>query len=166
MDYDKGFSIICAVDKYMGIAKNGTIPWHSPRDLEFFKNITMGHTIIMGKKTWDSLPKKPLPKRDNIVISRYPDRQHIKCHTWEDALAYDNDHKFVIGGREIYTMAIEDPRLLNIYLTYIDHDYDCDLFFPELPQKMTLVEKVDSWSESKIKHTIYKYQNEMSSQYM
>ena len=131
-------SIIVAMDKNRLIGKEGTIPWRLPADLKHFKRTTMGHPIIMGRKTYQSVGR-PLPGRDNIVITRQAGFQAPGCRVAEsldDALnqareADGAEESFIIGGAEIYAAAIDLAD--RLYLTEIDHGFDGDVHFPEIP---------------------------------
>lgn len=119
------------------IGKNGTLPWHLPEDMAHFKQVTMGWPVIMGRKTWDSLPARfrPLPGRTNIVITRQTDWQAegAKVATSvEDAisLAGNIEQVWVIGGAQIYTLA--EPLADRIEVTEIAQDFEGDAWAPEL----------------------------------
>jgi dihydrofolate reductase len=120
------------------IGKDGALPWRIKEDLEHFKETTMGHVVIMGRKTFQSIGK-PLPKRINIVITRSIDFAHegvIVAYSFEDALdkayaqAKNKRELFVIGGAEIYKEAL--PYADKLYLTLINGDFEGDTFFPEI----------------------------------
>lgn len=127
-------NIIVAAGKDGAIGKNGDLIWRISSDLKRFKALTMGHTVIMGRNTWDSLPKKPLPGRRNIVVSRNPDFEAegaTVVQSPEDALAAAEGDPFIIGGEQIYKIFM--PYATKIYLTAIDDvcpDADAHLFFP------------------------------------
>lgn len=129
-------SIIVAVANNNAIGRKGDLLFHISADLRRFKEITMGHPIIMGRKTFESFPKGPLPGRQNIVITRQSDYRHegiTVVGSFSDALtaASGADEAFVIGGGEIYREAIKHAS--KIYLTEIDADVtDADTFFPEI----------------------------------
>jgi dihydrofolate reductase len=118
------------------IGKNGYIPWHIPEDLEFFKIMTTGHTVVMGRKTWQSLPIKPLPERRNIVLS-------TTLEELPDAIVYSSadqvlDRKvseeiWVIGGSEIYQEFMPYAHRLIISRVYLDADGDT--FAPEVREE-------------------------------
>ena len=119
-------------------AQNGTIglagnmPWRLPEDLKHFKEVTMGHPVIMGRVTHESIGR-PLPGRDNIVISRNPDYRPEGCRTAtsleEAAGMIKNDElAFVIGGAQIYAQAL--PLADRFYLTRVEADYQGDTLFP------------------------------------
>jgi dihydrofolate reductase len=126
-------SIIVAIAKNHAIGKDNKLLWYLPNDLKHFKDVTTGHTVIMGRKTYDSVGK-PLPKRRNIIITR----QAISIEGCEVvnsleaalALCKDEDEVFIVGGAEIYRQAISLTD--RIYLTVIDQEFDGDSFFPEL----------------------------------
>ena len=131
-------SIIVAVDKKRGIGKKGRIPWHISDELKRFKQITMGHPIIMGRKTYESIGRV-LPGRTNIVVTREPEKIEkqeglMVAGLLEEALrlaalAQGNDEVFVIGGGQIYEQAL---RLVDrLYITEIDKDFHADVFFPD-----------------------------------
>ncbi len=119
------------------IGKNDTLPWHLPEDLAHFKKITMGWPVIMGRKTWDSLPEKfrPLPGRTNIVITRQTDWEADGAQvatSIEDAisLAGKMEEVWVIGGAQIYALA--EPLADRIEVTEIAQDFEGDAFAPVL----------------------------------
>jgi dihydrofolate reductase len=124
-------------------ARNGTIgkdnqmPWHLPEDLAHFKRVTLGQPVIMGRKTWDSLPARfrPLPGRLNIVITRQPEWQAdgaLRAASIEAAmrLCGDAPNAWIMGGAEIYRQA--EPLASSAVVTEIDHDYEGDAFAPHL----------------------------------
>lgn len=112
-------NMIVAAGKDGAIGKNGDLIWHISSDLKRFKALTMGHPVIMGRKTWESLPKKPLPGRLNIVVSRNPDfiaEGARVVTTPEDALGVSGDSSpFVMGGEQIYKAFM--PYVTKIFLT-------------------------------------------------
>ena len=128
---------IVAVSKNKVIGADNKLPWYLPADLKFFKRTTLGHHIIMGRKTFLSL-NKPLPKRTNIVLTRDPffiADGVLVAHSIYEALeiAFEREEKevFIIGGGEIYEQSL--PYLDKIYLTEVDIEVDGDTYFPELP---------------------------------
>ena len=129
--------MIFACDLNGVIGKNGDLPWRQSTDLQFFKKTTLGKTVVMGRKTWDSLPF-PLPGRRNIVISR-SNRDDVEVMSIEEVreLAKTND-LFIIGGGEIYSTFIEESSI--IYRTIIDSQIeDGDTFAPEInPEEFRL----------------------------
>jgi len=130
-------SLIAAIAENNCIGKNNSLPWHIPEDLKHFKEITSGKIVLMGRKTWESIPEKfrPLPKRTNIVITRQKDfsvpagvevYQEI-----EPALAAHPDEEIVvIGGAEIYRQTVDWAD--RLYITEVDQTVDGDAFFPEI----------------------------------
>ena len=125
--------LIWAQDENGGIGKNGKLPWHISEDLINFKSITSNNPIIMGRKTWDSLPFKPLPNRRNIVLSKTNQENAETYHSIEkclDVLKTDNAEKvFIIGGRSIYKLFFQKATYLHI--TYINIiEPGIDEFFP------------------------------------
>jgi dihydrofolate reductase len=129
-------SLIAAVDENGGIGKAGKLPWHLGADLQRFKELTLGHHIIMGRKTFQSIAKQ-LSGRTNIVISRntlFAPQDCLVVHSLEDALSLaeqrGENEAFVIGGGEIFAQAL--PLADRIYLTRVQASLDCDVFFPSL----------------------------------
>ena len=128
-------SIVVAVADNRVIGQQGELPWHLPADLRHFKTLTLGHPIVMGRRTYDSIGR-PLPKRRNIVVTRQLDWTAPGCevaHTLTEALdlARQTDEEvFVIGGGEIYREAL--PGADVVHLTEVHHDFEGDAFFPDL----------------------------------
>jgi dihydrofolate reductase/thymidylate synthase len=136
------FDIIVAVDDNNGIAKNGNIPWLNTaagkRDLKFFRDTTIGGTVIMGRKTYLSIGK-PLAKRTNIVVSSSmePTKDVSIVRTFEDALKVAGAlgwPVYVIGGAQLYATALVHPNLERIIVSSIGGDFKCDQFFPQTPR--------------------------------
>lgn len=112
------------------IGKEGAIPWHISEDLKRFRALTTGHTVVMGRKTWDSLPRKPLPNRTNVVVTRQPDWQAegaVRAASLTQAVEGAPGPVFVIGGAEIYALAL--PLATRIELTEVHRDFDGDARF-------------------------------------
>lgn len=139
---------VVAHDKNGLIGKENSVPWHLPEDLKLFKKITTGHVVIMGRKTWESIPDKfrPLPDRINIVLTSNPRRivtwhsegPHFK-RNWDSAINFINSYHrglkvFVIGGASVYDYAINQayPRVDRILLSLIDGEYEGDTYFPAI----------------------------------
>lgn len=129
-------SIIVAVSENNVIGKDGSIPWHIPQDLKHFKDLTMGHHVIMGRKTHESIGK-PLPGRTNIILSRdltYKSEGAITVESIDEAISLarsQNDSEiFIIGGEEIFKLAL--PYADRIYLTNVHGKFGGDAFFPKL----------------------------------
>ena len=122
--------LVLAVADNGVIGKDGGIPWHISDDMKRFKALTMGHTVVMGRKTWDSLPKKPLPGRINVVITRQKDWQAegaLTASSLGQATAGTSGTVMVIGGAEIYERALHSAT--RIELTEIHKDFDGDSRF-------------------------------------
>ena len=138
--------IIVAVGNQGEIGYKNQLLCHLPADLKHFKELTSGHTILMGRKTWDSLPKKPLPNRRNLVISRNKDLQLEGAEVFsspEDALknVEIGEEVFIIGGEQIYQLFINKAD--KIHLTHILADFEADAFFPKInPEEWELCEEV------------------------
>lgn len=128
-------TIVVAISQNHVIGKDNKLLWHLPNDLKHFKNITTGHTVIMGRKTYDSVGK-PLPKRRNIIVTR----QAITIEGCEVvnaiesalALCVGEDEVFIVGGAEIYKLAMQLTN--RIYLTIIHQSFEGDTFFPEIDE--------------------------------
>ena len=148
-------NIIVAIDNKRGIGKNNILPWNIPNELKYFSKLTKGNgnnAVVMGRKTWESLPKKPLNNRENLILSKTLNYNNIsKIFTNKDLLLkYCKEKKFdvvwVIGGEQIYKEFLNDIEIDNIYITYIKHDYKCDKFFPllDLDWKLNKILKNDN----------------------
>ncbi len=138
----KGLSLIVATDQENGIGKDNQLLWRLPNDLKFFKKVTSGHSIIMGRKTYESVGK-PLPNRRNIVISRQADLKIEGVEVFdslENAInaCKTEDEYFVIGGGEIYRQAL--TKADQIYLTKVDVTLNADTYFPDLEASKWKVE--------------------------
>lgn len=126
-------SLIVAMDRNRVIGKDNKLPWHLPADLAYFKRITMGHPIIMGRKTFESIGR-PLPGRENIVVTRNRSFQPEGCtviHSIDDIqkIAAERDKEvFVIGGAELFQASL--PFADRLYITKIDASFPGDTFFP------------------------------------
>lgn len=139
-------SLIAALSSQnRGIGFHGDLLWRIPEDLARFKKVTVGHPVIMGRKTWESLPEKfrPLPNRANIIVTRnasYRAPGAVVVTSLEDAFssaetAPGAEEVFVIGGGEIYKEAL--PLANRLYLTLIDDSKEADAFFPEYKKEFT-----------------------------
>jgi dihydrofolate reductase len=126
-------SLVLAMATNGAIGLNGTMPWRIPEDMKHFKAVTMGKPIVMGRKTWDSFPKKPLPGRANIVITRdanWRGEGAVVAHSLDEALAEagEADEIAVIGGAEIYKLALPCADL--VHLTQVHRDFAGDTHMP------------------------------------
>jgi dihydrofolate reductase len=126
-------SIIVAVSEDLGIGKNNDLLWYIPDDLKRFKSLTYGKTVIMGRRTWESLPRKPLSGRKNIVITDIPDDYCEGAqivHSVSEALdkCKAEDEIFIIGGGSIYKQFM--PLADRLYITHVHEKMPADVFFP------------------------------------
>lgn len=159
-------SIIAAMDEKRGIGKNNRIPWHIKEDLVHLKNLTRGHVVILGRKTYDSMvgyynkTGRPMPGKLYIVVTRdkeyKPVRENaIAVHSMEEALSFARrppaklEEVFVIGGAQIFQQAIAIAD--KLYLSIVDGDFDADAFFPDYSQFKKVV------SEEKRESEEYRY---------
>lgn len=139
-------TIIAAVGRNRALGKDNDLIWHLPADLRRFKNLTRGHHVIMGRKTFESLGK-PLPKRTNIIVSRNPEFIAEGCivvNSLETALekAKSDQNPFILGGAEIYKQALSFADHMD--LTYVHEDFEADAFFPEFdPEEWELIGRED-----------------------
>jgi dihydrofolate reductase len=128
-------SLIAAMAENRAIGLENRLPWHLPADLRRFKALTLGHTLVMGRRTWESIGR-PLPGRSTIVLSRRADLALpdgvLQASSLDEALrlAPGDDEVFVAGGEEVFRQAL--PRADRIYLTRIHRDFLGDTFFPEM----------------------------------
>ena len=130
-------TLIAALDRARGIGRDNGLLVRLPEDMARFKALTIGHTVIMGRKTWDSIPEKfrPLAQRRNLVLSRQPGLTLPGAEVFESldaalAACSPEEHVFVMGGAQIYALAL--PRAHWLELTEIDASFDADAFFPEV----------------------------------
>lgn len=152
MTHDVKLSLIVARGRNGVIGNKGALPWRLKTDLAFFKEKTIGHPIVMGRKTWESLPRQPLPGRENIVLTRdwtydapgarvYSSFAAAANAAKAIALKDGKDEVFVVGGEAIYTMALAVAD--RIYLTDVMAEPEGDAFFPFIPE--------DSWNQSDVR---------------
>ena len=135
-------SIIVAMAKNHTIGINNSLPWRCPEDLKYFKALTMGHHMIMGRKTFDSIGK-PLPGRTTVVVTRNADLEIAGCviaHSLKEAIAAcaGDDEIFIVGGAELYRQAV--PLADTLYITEIQQDVEGDAHFPEFD--------ISAWQET------------------
>ena len=136
-------SIVAAIGKNRELGRGGGLLWHIPDDLKRFKRLTLGHPVIMGRKTWDSLPEqfRPLPGRSNIVVTRDPailarttlaTGDVVTASSIEEALRQaaevDKEEIFIIGGAQVYEAALHHAD--RLYLTLVDDTKEADAYFP------------------------------------
>lgn len=142
----KNINIIVAITNNNAIGRDGDLVFRLKGDMRHFRELTMGHTIVMGRKTWESLPKGALPGRRNVVISRNPEYEAPGAEVYtslEEALKHcENDTVFIIGGAQIYSQSLRLAE--RLYLTAIKADVpDADTFFPEIDHAEWTVESLD-----------------------
>ncbi|MBT3690094.1 dihydrofolate reductase [bacterium] len=165
------FSIIVAIDKKRGIGINNDLPWHIKKDLKHFSETTISksdklNAVIMGRKTWDSLPQnfRPLKNRLNVVLSRQDNLSlpegvlHFK--SLDEALNNLNDSNeiFIIGGGSLYHEAIKHSGCNKLYITHVDIDKNCDTFFPEIPEKFKKTSESEVQTEDDWKFVFTEYE--------
>ena len=126
-------SIIVAVSEDWGIGKDNELLWHISEDLKRFKRLTSGNTVIMGKKTWESLPGRPLPGRKNIVLTDDPDetiKDAVTAYSVQDSLnKSDKDNEiYIIGGGSIYRQFM--PIADRLFITHVHRKAPADIYFP------------------------------------
>lgn len=141
--------LVVARDIFGTIGKDNKLPWHCKEDLQRFKRITMGNTIVMGRKTFESLPKM-LPGRKHVVLTRNEDFSHEGVevfHSIDDLLVtYEGkEDLYIIGGAEIYRQFIDKFDVIE--MTVIKGDYDGDAHFPDLPKVPTSMEIIEQTDE-------------------
>jgi len=142
-------TIIVSVDENWLIGRtDGSMPWHIPEELKWFKQITMGSSIITGRKTWESLPNKPLPGRYNIVVSRSLPCQEFENHAFVPSIELalglgwvksknwpqSYDSIFIIGGAEIYKYVLEKNMIDEILVSKVKGKYEGDIYFPKIDE--------------------------------
>ena len=135
--------LIVGIDNQNGIGLNNTLPWYNKEDLKYFSKVTKGdgnNVIIMGSNTWKSLPKKPLPKRLNVILSKNNNYSGVNIKTISDFdinLFKDYDEVWIIGGESVYKQFINIVD--EIHITKINGNFNCDTFFPEIPNYFKLI---------------------------
>lgn len=145
-------TMIAAAGENNELGKDNDLVWHLPNDFKRFKNLTTGHHILMGRKTFESFPK-PLPNRTHVIISRNTDyhREGIQVvHSLEAAIevAQDDPQPFIIGGGEIYKLGMQVAD--RIELTRVHGSFDADTYFPDIPESdWKLVKKVHHPADEK-----------------
>ncbi len=150
-------TIIAAIGLKNELGKDNDLIWHLPADLKRFKKETTGHTIIMGRKTFESIGK-PLPNRKTVIITRDKNYQFEGCdvvHSLEEALENNQNDKqrFVIGGAQIYKQAIEKDLVDKLDITLVQNTFEADVFFPEIDiMKWKITKREDFLADEKNKY--------------
>jgi dihydrofolate reductase len=143
--------LIVAMDEQRGIGKNNDLMWHLPNDMRFFQRQTTGHTVIMGRKNWDSIPERfrPLPNRRNIVLTRNNTFNDAGCEVFYNLTVCLNELSnqgestvYIIGGGQIYKEALTLGCVDEMYITYVHHVFDADTFFPHFQSSDWVVHEV------------------------
>jgi dihydrofolate reductase len=163
--------VIAAIGKNNELGRNNDLLWHLGEDMQFFKETTWGHYVIMGRKSFESIPPKyrPLPNRVNVIISRNEDYMVEECYTCaslEEAisLAQSNGEEaaFITGGGQIYRLALENGLVDEMYLTHVDASFaDADTFFPSMDESQwtkTHIRSAISGTLNEFPFEIYHYQ--------
>jgi dihydrofolate reductase len=132
-------SLIVAMGKHREIGKDNDLLWHLPKDMRFFKETTLGHSVVMGRKNWDSIPDRfrPLANRENIVLTRNDDFEAegaTVIHDFKDLpdVVETSDEKkcFIIGGAQVYDIALKSGQINEMYVTEVEETFEADTFFP------------------------------------
>ena len=141
---------IAAMSRNRVIGVDGRIPWHISEDLKFFKRTTLGHIIVMGRKTYDSIGK-PLPGRENRVVSREADIAGVTVLRSFDAITEPTDGRqlYIIGGAQLYAALL--PRCTELLLTHINREVEGDTFFPEFENSFDAGEILESGESYEIR---------------
>lgn len=137
-------NLIVAVDRNYGIGKDNKLLARVPADMEYFKENTMGKTIVMGSSTYMSFPKRPLPNRENLVLTSKPENYpEVKCFEsigeFFEYIKGRDDEVFVCGGSTVYLQLL--PYCEKAYVTHIDEEFEADVFFPKL-------EELENWEKT------------------
>jgi dihydrofolate reductase len=156
------FTIVVAVDSELGIGKTGALPWRLKEDMKHFRELTTGpgNAVIMGRKTWESIPERfrPLPGRTNIVLSRSSiPKGAIALGGLEAALEVPASRRFVIGGGQIYAEAISHPACVELIVTRVDKSFDCDVTFPRYEDRFQLDSVIGRFVESGLSCSIERW---------
>ncbi len=163
-------SIIVAVGANLEIGKDNDLMWSLPRDMKFFRETTLGHPVIMGRKNWDSIPEKyrPLAKRQNIIMTRNHKVMYEDVLVTNDlSLALDmawikeENEVFIIGGGQIYNLALEEGVVNRMYITHVDGTFSsADAFFPKWKEeewKKTLLFNHEVDEKHEFAFEVYQY---------
>jgi dihydrofolate reductase/thymidylate synthase len=173
------YDVIVAMDDARGIGIGGKLPWHIPADLKYFKKVTTQtrnplkqNAVIMGRKTWESIPVqlRPLPARINIVLSTNPEldvplgTHRVSGLTQGLSLIEGGPLKervervFVIGGEKVFRSVLSDPRCRSVYVTHIRGKFSCDTFFPAFENHFRQIQSSSIQSEGPYQFNFIQYQ--------
>lgn len=167
MKFNRKLNLIAALDMNEGIGKDNKLAWRIRKEINYFKEKTIGSVIIMGRNTWESIPKKfrPLPDRINIVIScrkSEPESSEYRFTSIVDSLNflktnYLNKLVYVIGGEMIYSKVLEMDLIKHMYITKINKDYGCDIHFPMINQNKWKLKYIGTEEEDGVYMQFYRY---------
>jgi dihydrofolate reductase len=154
-------SIIVAVSEDLGIGKDNELLWHISEDLKRFKRLTTGNAVIMGKKTWESLPRRPLPGRKNIVLTDNPQEtieNAITAYSLDDAVSKCSagEEIFIIGGGSIYRQFM--PLADRLFITHVHRKAPADIYFPEINPDIWKASENEEFTENEIPYTYTIYE--------
>ncbi|KAA3607900.1 MAG: dihydrofolate reductase [Planctomycetota bacterium] len=169
----KPFDVVAALDRNRGLGKEGQLVWRLPGDMAWFRDLTIFHpegeqnAVIMGRKTWDSIPPKfrPLELRRNLVLSRNHElplpKGVVLASDLDQALkAAGGGMHYVAGGAQIYAMALDHPACRFLYLTRIEAEFDCDAFFPEFEHRFQLQWQRPAQNENGLSYVIQRWRRQ------
>jgi dihydrofolate reductase len=153
-------SIIVAVSDDWGIGKDNELLWHISEDLRRFKKLTFGNTVIMGKKTWESLPRRPLPGRKNIVLTddlKESIENAVTAYSVQDALnkCEKNEEIFIMGGGSIYRQFM--PLADKLFITHVHKQAPADIYFPEIDLNIWEISEKEEFKASENNSIPYTY---------
>ncbi|MEJ6776618.1 MAG: dihydrofolate reductase [Crocinitomicaceae bacterium] len=163
-------ALIVAMDIERGIGKDNDLMWHLPEDMKFFKETTLGQVVVMGRKNYDSIPTKyrPLPKRENVILTRNKNYNAEKgCVAFNsikecmDAYKAETERTvFIIGGGEIYKIALDEGYVDEMYITHVNDNYRPDTFFPDFDLAQWNVKTIKTYEkdeENEASFAVLKY---------
>lgn len=161
-------SLIVAIAQNNAIGKDNDLLWHLSEDLKYFKKTTNERTVLMGRKTWESLPFKPLKNRRNIVVSSQKDYAIDGAELFDsiekavEVLKTQNDEVFCIGGASLYKTLL--PKADKLYITRVYKDFEADVFFPEIDENIWEVKRLspmlyDAKADLKFRFEVWERKN-------
>lgn len=170
---NKEVYIIVAVDCKNGIGKDNSMPWHFAKETKYFKEITLTtkdpskkNMVIMGKNTWYSLPEKyrPLKDRKNVVLTRDASLKIEGVEIYQsldeaiNSAGDDIETIFIIGGATLFKESLNHPNLTGLYVTFIENEYECDTYFPEIPARFSNKQLIKEEEENGVKFKFMLYE--------
>lgn len=169
------FAAVVAADEELGIGRDGDLAWHLPGDMRWFRDLTTGersdglqNTVIMGRKTWDSIPTRfrPLPGRYNVVVSRNPNLALPEgvglAHSLDEGLSLASAGDiFVIGGGQLYAEAMRRPQCEVVYLTRVEGNFQCDTVIPDPNTWYTPVKRSPPMTDGGISYHVVTFQRKI-----